>query len=465
MYLTSFGAAQTVTGSKHLLELGSEKILLDCGLFQGHRRLAYTKNVNFPAQVLAAQAVLLSHAHIDHAGSLPTLVKQGFRQPIFATPATRDLAEIMLADAAYIQEADVKFLAKKKWPVRAPLYTQAEAKKALQLFVTKEYDEWFPVTRNCQARFREAGHILGSAQIELEWQTAGHKKRFGFTGDLGRLNLPILRDPAQMQNLDYLLTEATYGNQEHTPLATVAEKLVEIVTKTAARGGKIIIPAFSVERTQELIYLLHKLYLEQKLKLNLPVFVDSPLAINATEIFRKHWRLFDLEAFRDFLQQGKGPFTFDEITYVRSAEHSKRLNVLRGPMIIISASGMCEAGRILHHLRNNILEPKNTVLIVGFQAEGTLGRSLIEQKTMVKIFGKPVPRRCQVAVLNAFSAHAGQKKLLDNIKRSQARKVICVHGEEQALGTLQRCIQQQLGCEVVVPQEGVKIKLDLKSKP
>lgn len=460
MHLTSFGAAQTVTGSKHLIEFENQKILLDCGLFQGRRQIAYEKNSHFPAKILTADAALLSHAHIDHAGSLPTLAKNGYQKPIFATPATRDLAEIMLADAAYIQAADVKFLAKKKWPVQEPLYTQADVQAVLRLFVTKNYDEWFAVAPGCRACFREAGHILGSAQIELEFEIQGKKKRLGFTGDLGRSNLPILRDPAQMQHLDYLITESTYANREHAELQEVSAELLKIVERTAARGGKIIIPAFSVERTQEIIYLLHELYLTKKLKFDLPIFVDSPLAINATAVFRAHRNLFDAAAFRDFIEKGKGPFTFSQIEYVRDAERSKELNAIRAPMIIISASGMCEAGRVLHHLRNNITEPKNTVLIIGFQAEGTLGRRLVEKNPLVKIFGKPVPRRCQVTVLNAFSAHAGAQKLLENIKLSGAKKIFCVHGEEHSLEKFTQKITRELNCEAGLPREGKRIKIN-----
>jgi metallo-beta-lactamase family protein len=452
--ITSFGAAEGVTGSKHLLEIGGKKLLLDCGLFQGNRRLSRELNSHFPAAVLAADAVILSHAHIDHSGALPSLIKAGFTNPIHATAATRDLCEIMLEDAAYIQEQDARFLAKKEFPAPEPIYTLEDAVKTMQHFVSQNYREWFEPVEGVRVRFIDAGHILGSAQVEIEYQENGKTKRLGFTGDLGRKGLPILKDPEQLTNLDVLITESTYSLREHEDLLTIEDELLEVIEKTAKRGGKIIIPAFSVERTQEIVYVLHKLRVDGRLKFDLPIYVDSPLAVNATDIFKKHHADYDAETYEDFIEKDKGPFTMSGLVYIRDAEKSKALNQLNYPMIIISASGMCEAGRILHHLRNNISDPKNTVLIVGFQAENTLGRRLVDKLPEVKIFGMPVARKCQVVVLNAFSGHAGASELFENVKNSGAKKVFCVHGEAASTAGFVEKIERELHIQAQVMHTG-----------
>ena len=460
MKITSFGAAGGVTGSKHLLEFeNGKKLLLDCGLFQGRRKESMLKNQDFPAEVLAADAVILSHAHIDHSGSLPSLVKHGFANPIFTTAATRDLCDIMLADSAYIHEQDAKYLAKKVWPKPKPLYTREDAAATMQFFQTKNYNEVFEPVEGIQVRFIEAGHILGSAQVEIEFEEGGVKRRLGFTGDLGRKNLPILRDPDQLRDIDILITESTYASRLHEDIQKIEEEMLEIVEKTAKRGGKIIIPAFSVERTQEIVYVLHNLHASGKLKFDLPIFVDSPLAVNATEIFRNHRSYYDAETYEDFIEKGKGPFTMQSLEYVRDVERSKELNTMHYPIIIISASGMCEAGRIRHHLRNNISDPKNTVLIVGFQAENTLGRRLVEKVPEVRIFGKPVSRRCEVQILNAFSAHADRNELFENIQTCGAKKVVCVHGEPNSVEFLANRAREELQLEAVVPEEGVEFEI------
>ena len=468
MKITSFGAAQTVTGSKHLLEFpNGKKLLLDCGLFQGRRKDSAIRNGDFPSEVLAADAVILSHAHIDHSGALPSLIKAGFNNPIFATAATRDLCEIMLKDSAYIHEQDARYLAKKVWPKPKPLYTQADAAATMSYFQTKKYGEWFEPVEGVKVKFIDAGHILGSAQIEIEFtdsstsseQGNGSVRRLGFTGDLGRKHLPILRDPEQLQNLDILITESTYADRQHDDLQTIEEELLAIVKKTAERGGKIIIPAFSVERTQEIVYVLHELHVSGRLKLNIPIFVDSPLAVNATDIFKKHRDCYDAETYEDFIEKGKGPFTMQGLEYVRDVERSKELNMMNYPVIIISASGMCEAGRIRHHLRNNISDPKNTVLIVGFQAEGTLGKKLVDKLPEVRIFGQMIPRRCEVKILNAFSAHADCDELFENVKNSHAKKVICVHGEPNSVTFLAERIRKELNLEAVFTEEKKTIEI------
>ena len=460
MKLTSFGGAETVTGSKHLLEFeDGKKLLLDCGLFQGQRKESITRNSNFPHEVVAADAVILSHAHIDHSGALPSLVKAGYRKKIFATPATRDLAEIMLADAAYIQEQDAQYLGRKMWPPPEPIYTKDDAAKTMHYFQTKKYGEWFEPLPNVRARFCDAGHILGSAQVELEFSDRGKMIRLGFTGDLGRKNLPILRDPEQLTNLDVLITESTYANRLHDDVTKISETLLEVVEKTVKRGGKIIIPAFSVERTQEIIYVLHELHSSRKLKFELPIFVDSPLAVNATEIFKKHHDCYDAETYSDFIEKGKGPFTMSGLEYVRDVKRSIELNSLNYPIIIISASGMCEAGRIRHHLINNISDPKNAVLIVGFQAENTLGKKLVDKLIKVKIFGRLIKRRCEVVIINAFSAHADQEELFNNVRQSGAQKVFCVHGERSAVQNLATRVRDELQISAEVPQEGRSLEV------
>ncbi|MCF7846339.1 MAG: MBL fold metallo-hydrolase, partial [Candidatus Peribacteraceae bacterium] len=386
-------------------------------------------------------------------------IKKGFSNPIYATPATRDLCEIMLADSAYIHEQDAKYLAKKVWPKPKPLYTKEDAAATMPFFQTKKYNEVFEPIEGVKVRFIDAGHILGAAQVEIEFSEGGKTRRIGFTGDLGRKNLPILRDPAQFQNLDVLITESTYANRLHDDIKEVEEKMLAIVEKTAKRGGKIIIPAFSVERTQEIVYVLHDLHASGKLKLNLPIFVDSPLAVNATDIFKKHRECYDTETYEDFIEKGKGPFTMQSLEYVRDVERSKELNTIHYPVIIISASGMCEAGRIRHHLRNNISDPKNTVLIVGFQAENTLGRRLVEKVPEVRIFGEPVDRKCEVDILNAFSAHADRDELFANIKSSAASKVVCVHGEPESVEFLAERARAELQIEAIVPEEGKEFEI------
>jgi metallo-beta-lactamase family protein len=452
--LTSYGGAETVTGSKHLLQIGDKKILLECGMFQGRRQESNERNSKFPKAILEADAMILSHAHIDHSGAIPSLVKNGYKGPIFATDPTRDLCEIMLADSAHIQEQDAQYLGRRVSPPPEPIYTQVDVNAAMTLFRTCGYYEWFEPVPGVRARFVDAGHILGAAQVEIEYTENGQKKRLGFTGDLGRKHLPIIGDPDQMTKLDYLITESTYANRYHDDVRTISDQLLEVVEKTVKRGGRIIIPAFSVERTQEIIYVLHELKISGKLKHDIPVFVDSPLAVDATEVFKRHQKYFDAETYKTFMFEEKGPFTMKGLEYVREVGRSIELNSMRFPMIIIAASGMCEAGRIRHHLLNNISDPKNTVLIVGFQAEYTLGRKLVDKLPEVKIFGKPVQRRCQVVVINAFSGHADQDELFNNVKKTGAKKVYCVHGEPMAVGNFATRIESEIGVEAVVMKEG-----------
>jgi metallo-beta-lactamase family protein len=428
------GAAQTVTGSQHLLEINGHRLLLDCGLYQGRRSETYERNLNFVYDPRTVDAVILSHAHIDHCGNLPNLVQDGYEGPIYATSATVDLATIMMADSGRIQESDAEFVNKKRLahgeePIE-PLYTEADAGHAAALFRRVEYDQPFEPVPGVVARFIEAGHILGSAAISLEIEEKGRKLRFWFSGDIGRYKLPLLRDPVLPSDVDYLLMESTYGDKPHNDPSKAFEEFQEVVDRTIKRGGKVIIPAFAVGRTQELVYHLNMMMYARDVK-PVPVFVDSPLAVNASTVFTKHPECFDDET-RWFVQQSRHPaLDFKMLTYVQSVEESKALNLRKDPMIIISASGMAETGRILHHLKNNIENPLNTVCIVSWQAPHTLGRRLADREKQVKIFGEPYNVKAEVATIGGLSGHAGQDLLTKyalNVKDT-VKKIFLVHGE------------------------------------
>jgi len=436
------GAAQTVTGSQYLLEVNGSRVLMECGLFQGRRAEAYERNRTFHFDPKTIDAVLLSHAHIDHSGNLPHLVKQNYAGPIYATPATADLADIMLRDSGHIQEADAEFVNKRRRerrePPVEPLYTLADAEQVNQYFRPKSYNEPFVVVPGLTAEFIEAGHILGSAAIRLEVEEKGRKTRFWFSGDIGRYKLPILRDPVLPHDTDYVMMECTYGDKPHSDPLEAHREFHEVVLRTVARGGKAIIPAFAVGRTQELVYSLNMLVTSGKLA-HIPVYVDSPLAVQASQIFERHPECYDAETL-DFIRIGHHPaLEFKGLKYIQSVEESKTLNDMKGPMIIISASGMAEAGRILHHLKNNIEDPRNTILIVGWQAPYTLGRRLADREPVVKIFGEEYQRRAEVVTIGGLSAHAGQDMLAKYALavKKQVRRIILVHGEPDAASALQ----------------------------
>ena len=458
MKITFWGAARAVTGSQHLIEVNGRRILLDCGLFQGHRAEAFERNRNLPFDPRSLDGVILSHAHIDHCGNIPTLVKGGFQGDIHCTMATADLVSIMLRDSARISAKDAEYVNKKHGqrglPLVEPLYTIEEAEKALGCLVAHNYDRWFPVTSGVQATLRDAGHILGSAIVVLDIDDNGHRVRLGFTGDLGRRDLPILRDPVLVHDLDYLITESTYGDRLHDDIRHVEDEMAEIVAETYSRSGKVIVPAFAVERTQEVVYTLHRLQNAGRIPA-LPVYVDSPLAVDATEIFRLHPECFDEET-NAFLLREQDPFGFRGLHYVRNVEESKLLNDLDGPMVIISASGMCEAGRILHHLKRNIESPRNTVLIVSFQAEHTLGRRIAEKQEKVRIFGDEYRLRAQVKIIDAFSAHADRDELLSWIDQadSNLKGVFVIHGEEEESLALADGISKLGVPNIFVPHHG-----------
>ena len=470
MKITFYGAARTVTGSMHHLQANGENYLLDCGLFQGRRQEAAERNKNFPFPPASIKAVLLSHAHIDHSGNLPQLVKHGFHGPIYTTPATVDLCKPMLADSAHLQESDAEFLNRRTarrnrigapdhTPQVEPLYTSVDAEKTQPLFRPIELGHPTEVGNGLKYTTVEAGHMLGSTAMTLEVNENGKRIVLGFSGDVGRKGLPIIRDPQSLPPADYLIMESTYGDRLHEPDEPVRQKLADTINRTCNRGGKIIVPAFAVGRTQQLVLLIHEL-IEANLIGSLPVFVDSPLAVNTTEVFKKHTECYDEETAR-FLNSGQDPFGFNRLKYIRDVADSKALNGLRGPMVIISASGMCEAGRILHHLKNNIENPRNTVLITGFQAENTLGRKIVEKQAEVNIFGEPYRLRAEVVKLNELSGHADQQELLTWMKpmMSTVKKVFLVHGEPKAQATLAALIHQRYGVEAIFPARGDSFEL------
>jgi len=449
MKLKFCGAAGTTTGSQHLLEVNGKRILLDCGLYQGRRQDEYEINCCFPhLDPASIDAVVLSHAHIDHSGNLPNLCSKGYSGNIYATFATRDLCQIMLADCARIQASDVKWLNKRLKkegkPLREPIYSVEDADACMRQFVNVGYDRPLPISDGVSLTFLDAGHILGSAQVllEIEDQEDGEKKRFLFSGDVGRGDNDILRDPAVAREIDFLLMESTYGGREHEMPTRADDRLVAILERSLERGGKILIPAFAVERTQALLWALHQLFEEERIP-EIPVYVDSPLAVNATEIFRLHPECFNEEVHR-FLHEKRNPFGFDGLTLIREVQKSKDLNAQEGQAIIISASGMCEAGRILHHLRNGIGDPRTTVLFVGYCAQQTLGWKIRQRWEEVRIFGETFKVKAAVEELDSFSGHADHSELLDyfGAMTGPRGKVWLVHGEQERSETFRTALQE-----------------------
>jgi metallo-beta-lactamase family protein len=468
MKLTFWGAAGTVTGSMHLVEAGEKRYLLDCGLYQGRRKDADQKNRHLPFPGSSIDAVILSHAHIDHSGNLPTLVKNGFSGPIYTTPATIDLCNWMLRDTAHIQEKDAEFLNKRIEKRKAqgqengvvtPLYTMQDAEHTLPLFRPVPYHKPHDLATGLSYESYDAGHILGSSSVVLHDSSAGSPVRLAFSGDVGRPNLPIIRDPEPMPPADYLILESTYGGRLHKSVSHVINKLADVVNRTAGRGGRIIVPAFAVGRTQQLVLLLHQLANEKRIP-NIPIFVDSPLAINITTVHRDHPECFDDET-REYLARGEDPFGFRRLQYIREAADSKKLNDLHGPFVVISASGMAEQGRILHHLRNGIEDGRNTVLITGFQAQDTLGRKLVEKWPEVRIFGEPMRVRAEIASLDELSGHADQRELLDWVKplAPHLKKVFLVHGEPRQAETFAKLLHSTYNLEVMAPAPGQSFEL------
>lgn len=468
MKLTFWGAAQTVTGSMHQVTVNGHSVLLDCGTYQGRRRESRERNAHLPFPAASIQTAILSHAHIDHSGNLPTLVKNGFEGPIWASAPTSDLCEPMLLDSAFLQEKDAIFLNKRTARRRMlldgdegetvePTYTTEDVERTLPLFRQIDLHEPVEIGPGLTVETFETGHMLGSRAVRLRSEGG---PRLVFSGDIGRRHLPITPDPEPCPEADYLICESTYGDRLHQPTERILDKLADTINRTCNRGGRIIVPAFAVGRTQQLVLMLHELANAGRVP-NIPMFVDSPLAFKTTKVFRKHFDAWDAET-RAFRHNGQDPFGFDRLRYIEDVNESKALNDLRGPMVIISASGMCEAGRILHHLKNNIQDSRNTVLVTGFMAENTLGRKIVEKQAEVPIFGEPYRLRAEVVKLNELSGHADQRELLEWIRPAARRlkRIFLVHGEASQQDALARVIRDSLGLEVEIPKRGQSYRLD-----
>ena len=462
MKLISHGAAREVTGSCHELQIGGKRILLDCGLFQGSRKKSVEKNASFAFDPAAdIDAVILSHAHMDHVGRIPLLYKKGYRGTVFCTYATKDLAAVMLEDSGYIQEKDEEYFCKhlpdSMMPCEGPLYTQQDARDCMEVFVGRNYGDWFEVVPGVRAKFIDAGHVLGAAMIVIEVDDM----RIGFTGDLGRDMLPIIRDPEQMPSVDALICESTYGNREHEDIQTAKETLREVIVRTAERGGKVLIPAFSLERAQEILYDLHILWDERRIP-EIPIVIDSPLASRVTEIFMKHPECYDSDMYEQFLAKAHNPFQFKLVRYTESVEESKALNAVPGPMVIMAGSGMCEGGRIRHHLRQHIEDPRSSVIAVGYMAENTLGRRIVEGSIQsVKIFDQMYQKKAETVSINAYSGHADCHDLDRFIGSVEGlAKLFLVHGEETGMRELaERIRAADSSLAVAMPERDVAQEL------
>ncbi len=458
MQLTFHGAAGTTTGSMHLISVKGKKILLDCGLCQGKRKEAFERNRNLPFDAAEIDACILSHAHVDHSGNLPTLVRGGFSGPIYTTSATIDLCEIMLKDSAYLQMKDVEYVNKKRKQQGRnpfePLYVAEDVQKTLGLFSPVPYENPLEVVPGLKAIFHDAGHILGAATVELEITDGKKARRMLYTGDLGRKSMPILRDPTVVRGVDYLLTESTYGDRLHPPEDDVKNSLESLVAEVEKKHSRLLIPAFSVGRTQQLLYYLHELYREGRIGAT-PVYVDSPLSTKATKVYENHEECYDRNMLLHLLSNNN-PFALENVRYVSETADSKALNDVDGPVIIISASGMCEGGRILHHLKNSVENEENTILIVGYQAENTLGRRLLHKQTPVKIFGEKYQLKADVRSIQALSAHADKNEMLDYFQQMGA-DVECafvVHGEPDQQRPFAAELRRQGAKKVLIPEPG-----------
>lgn len=465
MEIQFVGAAQTVTGSMHHIKTKNASFLLDCGLYQGKRKDAYELNKTFnffrPSEI---DFVILSHAHIDHSGNLPSLVKNGFEGKIFSTFATRDLCALMLLDTAHIQEKDVEFVNRKRKKqgknLFEPLYVEQDARKTLEQFVGINYRHEYEITPEITVTLYDAGHILGSSIVFLSIKEDGRLINLGFSGDLGRPNLPILKDPERIPNTDMFICESTYGGRVHQNPLDSELHLTEVIKQGIANKSKIIIPAFSVGRTQEIVYALHRIFESNKVP-RIPAYVDSPLAVNATNVFRLHPECFDKES-SEFLFKREDPLGFNRLTYITETEESKKLNAVEGPCIIISSSGMCEAGRILHHLANNIQNPKNIILMVGYCAENTLGRKLIDGEKKVNILGDEYNVNAEVIVLESFSAHADANELISycsKFDKSRMQKFFIVHGEVDQQEIFRTHLESIGFTNIFIPKKGFSVSI------
>lgn len=463
MHIQFFGAAGTVTGSCHLVDTGRQRVILDCGLFQGKRKESFEKNRHLPFDPRTIDAVILSHAHIDHSGNLPQLVKEGFKGMIICTRATQSLCNHMLKDSAHIQEKDVQYVNKKRsrkgQSKFEPLYEMADAEQCLKQFHGVPYDEWVQVTEDIRVRFEDAGHILGSASCHLDVDSGGKSKRIVFSGDVGRYDRVILRNPVPPKEADIFICESTYGNRLHGPVEDVQKKLKEVIDLALLEDGKLLMPAFSVGRTQMLVYHLNQLATRNEIR-DLPVFVDSPLSANVTEVFRSHPECFDEDTL-ELLDQRNDPFGFDRLTYIREVEASKAIGTIRVPYILISSSGMCEAGRVLHHLKHIAPYPQNVILVTGYMAPHTLGRQIVDQADKLKIFGEEFDLKAKVASISGLSAHADRDELIRYVSEMKIKpqKTFLVHGEIAQQEPFAENLREHGFPEVNIPVEGQRFKI------
>lgn len=460
MKLTFLGAAGEVTGSQHLIETNNLRVLLDCGMFQGHRAKSRAKNEQFACDPENVDAVILSHAHIDHSGLLPRLYRKGFRGTVFCTSATADIVQIMLRDSAKIQKEDAKYLTrklKKGHPPVEPLYEQEDVDGLMKLFQPLDYDEWHNLANDFKLRFSDAGHILGSAISEMDIKENGEWKRVVFSGDLGRRDVPILRDPTPIERCDVLICESTYGNRTHPAVKDISDDLLRIITEAEAVGGRVIIPAFSLGRTQLVVHLLNNLFNEKKLPL-LPIYVDSPLSTKLTSVYRDHLHFMD-DGIQKVMEDGDAdPFGFRRLTYTASSRESKELNRKKGAYVVIASSGMCENGRVVHHLKHSVEKVENTVAIIGYQAQHTTGRRIVERQPKIKIFDRMFDLNCHVETLNGLSAHADATDLEwwfgEAAKNGGIGKAFLVHGEEESANAMAKLVRDHCDEDPIVPQWG-----------
>lgn len=461
--LTFWGATQVVSGSMHVLEAGKSRILLDCGLYQGRREESHRRNSEFPFQARDVDAVLISHAHIDHSGNLPTLVRQGFDGPIYCTPATRDLLQVMLIDSAKIQEEDAAYLNIQRnylEPLIEPLYTRQDVEQVLNQCVAIGYNSARQITKDLSFQFVEAGHVLGSAMIHLVGvDKQGRKRSLTFTGDLGRQHLPLLRASAPIPPADLLVCESTYGNRVHEPIQNTVAKLYETINRTIERGGKVLIPAFSLGRTQLIIHYLHKGILEKKIP-QVPVYVDSPLAADITEVHEAHPECLTEES-QAMLKKGLGILGGDYVEYVREFEDSLRISVQPGPAIIVASSGMCDAGRIVHHLKQHVEDPRCSVILVSYQAAGTTGRRLLEKSPTIHFANRDWNKWIEVVHLDGFSGHADREDFLAYLLPlvGKVQKVRLIHGERDQAEVMARTLMEKGFPDVSVPAAGEVVDL------
>ncbi len=459
MNITFYGAAQNVTGSCHMVEVAGHKFLVDCGLFQGNLTNQMLNYEEFPFNVQEIEFVILTHAHIDHSGRIPKLYKAGYKNPVYCTTATKELCKIMLPDSGHIQETEIEWVNRKRMRAgkqpNEPIYTQQDAIDCLEIINGVEYNTRVKINENISFNLVDAGHMLGSAIVELFLTENGEEKKVTFTGDLGNMNLPIINDPQTIDGTDILVTESTYGDRLHSSISDQSSKFIQIILDTIRRGGNVIIPSFAVGRTQEILYEINKYLSDDSIKEELskiPVYVDSPLAVNATKIFETQHQYYDEEAL-SYLLKGDNPLVFDNLHFSETSEESQALNTEMTPKIIISASGMCEVGRIKHHLKHNLYRPECTILFVGYQAEGTLGKKIINGEPLVKIFGEEIAVNAEIKYLDAFSGHADRDGILNWIAamKKKPEQIFIVHGETDAQTVLKEYIEQGFKINSTIP--------------